>query len=469
MTHLSDTICALATAPGKGAISIIRVSGSDTFKIVSSFFLPVSHNANWSAEGHTLQYGHISHNDELIDDVLVSVFRAPKSYTGEDSVEINCHASVYIQNQILQLLIQKGARLANPGEYTMRAYLNGKLDLSQAEAVADLLASSTEAAHKVAISQMKGGYSLELHDLREKLLHFLSMLELELDFSEEEVEFADREQLQTLVDDVQHRIEKLLQSFSLGNAIKVGVPVCIVGEPNVGKSTLMNAILNEDKAIVSDVPGTTRDTIEDVIAIQGVSFRFFDTAGIRNTSDKVEILGIDRTYEKIKKASFVLLLIDVTSPIHIIKKNIEIIKKRMSADAHLIILINKIDLVTEEQLHDRFNSSVYSQLTDDDSVIYISAKKEMHIQKVIDALVDGVQISNISQHDAILTNARHYEALQQSYEALEKVCEGIATGLTHDLVSLELRQALHYIGSITGTITNDEMLGHIFKNFCIGK
>jgi len=469
MTHLSDTICALATAPGKGAISIIRVSGPETFTIVSSLFSPVSHTKEWFAQGHTLQYGHISHNDELIDDVLISVFRTPKSYTGEDSVEINCHASVYIQNQILQLLIQKGARLANPGEFTMRAYLNGKLDLSQAEAVADLLASSTEAAHKVAISQMKGGYSLELRDLREKLLHFLSMLELELDFSEEEVEFADREQLQTLVDDVQRRIHTLLESFSLGNAIKAGVPVCIVGEPNVGKSTLMNAILNEDKAIVSDVPGTTRDTIEDVIAIQGVSFRFFDTAGIRNTSDKVEILGIDRTYEKIKNASFVLLLIDVTSPIHIIKKNIEIIKKRMSADAHLIILVNKIDLVTEEQLQDRFSSSVYSQLTDDDSVVYISAKKKMHIQKVIDTLVDGVQISNISQHDAILTNARHYEALQQSHEALEKVREGIDSGLTHDLVSLELRQALHYIGSITGTISNDEMLGHIFENFCIGK
>jgi tRNA modification GTPase len=469
MTHLSDTICALATAPGKGAISIIRVSGPDTFTIVSSFFSPVSQNKEWFTEGHTLQYGYISQNDELIDDVLVSVFRAPKSYTGEDGVEINCHASVYIQNKILQLLIKKGARLANPGEFTMRAYLNGKLDLSQAEAVADLLASSTEAAHKVAISQMKGGYSLELRDLRGKLLHFLSMLELELDFSEEEVEFADREQLQTLVDDVKQRIQKLLDSFSLGNAIKEGIPVCIVGEPNVGKSTLLNAILNEDKAIVSDVPGTTRDTIEDVIAIQGVSFRFFDTAGIRNTSDKVEILGIDRTYEKIKNASFVLLLIDVTSPIHIIKKNIEIIKKRMSSDARLIIIVNKIDLVTEEQLKERFNSTLYTQLADEDSVVYISAKKKTHIQKVIDTLVYDVQISNISQHDAILTNARHYEALQQSHEALQKVCEGIESGLSHDLISLELRQALHYIGSITGTITNDEMLGHIFENFCVGK
>ncbi|MFO7868243.1 MAG: tRNA uridine-5-carboxymethylaminomethyl(34) synthesis GTPase MnmE [Bacteroidales bacterium] len=469
MTQLSETICALATAPGKGAISIIRVSGPETFAVVQKIFTPISNKNNWFDDGHTIHYGYIKDNTELIDDVLVAVFRSPKSYTGEDSVEINCHASVYIQNKILQLLIRNGARLANPGEYTMRAYINGKLDLSQAEAVADLLASSTEAAHKVAVSQIKGGYSLELKDLREKLLHFLAMLELELDFSEEDVEFADRDQLFNLVTDVRKRVEKLLESFTLGNAIKDGIPVCIVGEPNVGKSTLLNAILNEEKAIVSEVPGTTRDTIEDVISIQGVTFRLFDTAGIRNTSDKVEILGIDRTYEKISSASFVLLLVDVTSPIHIIKKNIEIIKKRISNDARIIIIVNKVDLVTQEQLEDRFTSSVYSQLADKDNVVYISAKKKQNIQSLIDTLVDDVQYSNISQHDAILTNSRHYEALQQSHVALQKVCEGIETGLTHDLISLELRQALHYIGSITGTITNEEMLGHIFENFCIGK
>ena len=469
MIDSSETICAIATAPGKGAISIIRVSGSDAKSIVSHIFTPASKSPQWMNIGNTLHYGTITKKNDLIDDVIVAVYTAPKSYTGEDSIEINCHASLYIQNEILKLLISHGARLAQPGEFTMRAYFNGKLDLSQAEAVADILASSTEASHKLAISQMKGGYAVELQDLRKSLLHFLALLELELDFSEEEVEFADRTQLQKLVSDIMQRVSRLLQSFELGNAIKQGIPVCIVGEPNVGKSTLLNAILNEDKAIVSEIPGTTRDVIEDTIVIEGVTFRFMDTAGIRNTSDSIERLGIDRTFQKIEHASFVLLLVDVTSPLHYVKKNIQAIKTRVSSNKKILLVVNKIDLATESQLEQRFNDSFSELLSEQDRIVFISAKKKENIQKLIDLLVGDVQYSNISQHDAIVTNARHFEALQHAHTALELVANGLQTNLSNDLVSLELRQVLHHIGSITSSISNDEMLGHIFENFCVGK
>jgi len=464
-----DTICAIATAPGKAAIAIIRVSGTKTREIVSQIFTPSNKNKEWFSVGNTIHYGIITNNGHLIDDVLVSVFNNPKSYTGEDSIEINCHASLYIQNEILKLLISKGARLANPGEFTMRAYLNGKLDLSQAEAVADLLASSSAATHKLAMSQMKGGYSKELKDLRHKLLHFLSMLELELDFSEEEVEFADRTELTKMVSELDVRISSLLESFSLGNAIKQGIPVCIVGEPNVGKSTLLNAVLKEDKAIVSEVPGTTRDVVEDSIIIQGVTFRFMDTAGIRNTSDHVESLGIKKTYDKIDTASFILLLVDVTSPLNYIKKNIALIKQKVSDDKKVIIIVNKTDLINEDQLKERFNKEAFADLALEDSIVFISAKHKNNIQQVIDKLVEGVNYSSISEQDAILTNARHYEALEHAHNAVLRVKEGVETNLTHDLLSLELRQVLHYIGDITGIISNDEMLGHIFSSFCIGK
>jgi tRNA modification GTPase len=469
MINASETICAIATPPGKGAISIIRMSGSEAKQIISGIFTPHKSNTNWLQQTYTLHYGSIRKQHELLDDVLVSVFNAPHSYTGEDSVEINCHASRYIQNEILQLLISSGARLAQPGEFTMRAYLNGKLDLSQAEAVADLLASSSEASHKLAISQMKGGYSKELGTLRHKLLHFLAMLELELDFSEEEVEFANRHELHALVIDVAARINHLLQSFAVGNVIKEGVPVCIIGEPNVGKSSLLNAILNEDKAIVSEIPGTTRDIIEDTVVISGVTFRFMDTAGIRNTSDTIERLGIDRTFDKVSRASIVLLLVDVTSPIVQIKHNIRSIKAHISEDTRVYIVVNKIDLITEDQLEDRFCCSFTEQLDKQDAIVYISAKQKKNIQNLITLLVESVTISQISEHDVILTNTRHYEAFLRAKESIDNVIEGLDSGLTHDLISLELRQALHYIGSITGTITNDEMLGHIFQNFCIGK
>lgn len=467
--EISDTICAIATPQGKGAISVIRVSGTQSKHIVNLIFKPTSKDSEWFNKANSVHYGIIYNASKIVDDVLVTVFTNPRSYTGEDSIEINCHASVYVQNEILKLLLQHGARLANPGEFTMRAYLNGKMDLSQAEAVADLLASGSAATHKLAISQMKGGYSKELKDVRKNLLHFLAMLELELDFSEEEVEFANRNELQSLAESLHTRISSLIQSFELGNAIKNGIPVCIVGEPNVGKSTLLNAILNEEKAIVSDVPGTTRDVIEDSIIISGVTFRFMDTAGIRKTSNIVEQMGIDRTFKKIEDSAFVLLLIDVTSPLHVIKKNIIAIKDKIQDSKKLLLIVNKIDLLTQEQLEERFNKSNFPEMTTQDYILFISAKKKLHIQSVIDKLVENINYSEINEHDLILTNARHFEALNKANSALERVLEGLQNGLTQDLLSLELRQVLYYVGEITGTISNDEMLGHIFKNFCIGK
>ncbi len=469
MIDFSETICAIATGPGKGAISIIRISGTKAKSIVSDIFTPASKSSVWMNQANTLHYGTITKQNDIIDDVLVSVFTAPKSYTGEDTIEINCHASLYIQNEILKMLIAAGARLANPGEFTMRAYFNGKLDLSQAEAVADILASSTEASHTLAMSQMKGGYAAELQELRKALLHFLAMLELELDFSEEEVEFADRNELQTLVVEIMQRVSKLLQSFELGNAIKHGIPVCIVGEPNVGKSTLLNVILNEEKAIVSEIPGTTRDIIEDSLVINGVTFRFIDTAGIRETSDTIERMGIDRTFQKIEQASFVLLLVDATAPLQSIKNHIKEIKTRISATQKIIVVINKIDVATDLQLEQHCNDMLSEHLSEQDSIVCISAKKKQNIQHLIDILVGDVQYDTISQHDAIVTNIRHFEALQHAHTALEHVLHGLETKLSNDLVSLELRQVLHHIGSITGNISNDEMLGHIFENFCIGK
>ncbi|HON52687.1 MAG TPA: tRNA uridine-5-carboxymethylaminomethyl(34) synthesis GTPase MnmE [Bacteroidales bacterium] len=465
----SETICAIATAPGKGAIATIRLSGSDSKQIIQNIFKPSKKTEQWYNIGYSLHYGSIYYNNELLDDVLVSIFNAPHSYTGEDSVEISCHGSVYIQNEILKLLLHHGARLAKPGEFTQRAFLNGKLDLSQAEAVADLIASTSAASHKLALSQIKGGYAKELQELRLALLQFLSMIELELDFSEEEVEFADREQLRILANNLEHRVAKLLESFSIGNAIKTGVPVCIVGEPNVGKSTLLNTILNEEKAIVSDIPGTTRDVIEDTMVIGGKTFRFMDTAGIRDTSNIIEQLGIDRTFAKIDAASIVLFLIDVTSPLNYIKKNIASIKRKIAADKKLYIVVNKIDLITEEQLQTRFNKHNFEELSENDDFICISAKHKRNIDSLIQALLQEVHYGEISQDDAILTNMRHYEALQQAHIAITHVLQGIDTGLSNDLLSLELRQVLHYVGLITGSIGTEEMLGYIFEHFCIGK
>lgn len=462
----SNTICAIATAQGKGAIAVLRISGPQTKELILKVFHPFKPVADWQNVGYKITYGEIQDGETVIDSVLVSIFNGPNSYTGEDSAEISCHASTYIQNEILNLLIKNGARLAHPGEFTQRAFLNKKLDLSQAEAVADLIASSSASSHHLAMSQMKGGYAKELKDLREVLLKFLSLLELELDFSEEDLEFADRQELRNLCNDLTIRVEKLVNSFKLGNAIKQGVPVCIVGEPNVGKSTLLNAILNEDKAIVSSIPGTTRDVIEDTIVIGGVNFRFIDTAGIRETDNEIEKIGIQKTFENIDKSSYILVLADITLSKPLIQQTIATIKQH-AADKKIFVVINKIDLL--ENYQNCMKKSDFSDLTDNDEFIYISAKNQKNVDVLIEKLLQEVNAANISQEDAIVTNMRHYEALQHALDSLHNIDEGFENGLTNDLISLELRQVLHYIGEITGEISEEEMLGNIFAHFCVGK
>ena len=462
----SNTICAIATAQGKGAIAVIRISGEDTKKIVSRIFRPYKETADWMHKGYSIHYGEIFDGETVIDSVLVSVFNAPNSYTGEDSMEISCHASHYIQQEILRLLVQNGARLAHPGEFTQRAFLNKKMDLSQAEAVADLIASSSASSHHLAMSQMKGGYAKELKELRAVLLQFLSLLELELDFSEEDLEFADRKQLTDLCSDLTHRVEKLVQSFRHGNAIKQGVPVCIVGEPNVGKSTLLNALLNEEKAIVSSIPGTTRDVIEDTMVIGGVTFRFIDTAGIRETENEIERIGIQKTFENIDKATYIFVLVDVNSDKQFVEQTISTIKKH-TPDKKIFLIVNKID--TNPDYKSQMAKTDFSELTENDSVVYISAKTHENIDNLIDLLLAEVNAGNISQDDAIVTNFRHYEALNHALDSLHAIDEGFQNGLSNDLISLELRQVLHYLGLITGEISEDEMLGNIFAHFCVGK
>lgn len=464
-----DTICAIATAPGKGALAIIRITGKDTFPVLKKIFRSAKGKHLDKVRSYSLIFGTVVKEDKMVDEVLLSIFRAPNSYTGEDLIEISCHASPFIQQEIIKLLIESGTRLAEPGEFTMRGFMNGRMDLSQAEAVADLIASSSPAAHKLALSQMRGGYANELAELRERLLHFVSMLELELDFSEEEVEFADRSEMQLLCTDVEVRIRNLVDSFDRGNAIKNGIPVTIVGEPNVGKSTLLNALLNEDRAIVSDIPGTTRDVVEDVIQLGGIGFRFIDTAGIRKTTDTIESLGIKRTYEKIEQASIVLLLVDVTSSLQKIKAGIQGIKQHLKEESRLFVLVNKIDFLNVETIEERFDKSQFPSLSEQDKFLFISAKEKKNIDQVINALVQEVQYAHVSQEDIVVTNARHHEALTHACDAIVKVNEGFENNLSNDLLSLELRQVLHYVGEITGAISSDEVLGNIFKNFCIGK
>jgi len=469
MIH-SDTICAIATAQGKGAIAVIRVSGTEALSIASKIFKPKKKNVDFrKVDGHSLLFGEIVSGERIIDEVVLSVFRNPKSFTGEDIIEISCHASGYIQQSIISQILDNGARMAQPGEFTLRAFLNGKMDLSQAEAVADIISSSSEAAHRLAMSQMRGGYAEELQFLRQKLLDFVSLIELELDFSEEDVEFADRTQLAKTCDEIEIHLSKLVDSFSMGNAIKNGIPVAIVGDPNVGKSTLLNALLNEEKAIVSEIPGTTRDVIEDVLTIGGVNFRFIDTAGIRQTSNTIETLGIKKTFEKIKQSAFVLLLIDVTAPLTVIKGSIAGIKKEIGDDKRLILVVNKIDKLNEVQLEKRFSRDNYSDLADEDSIILISAKFKQCLDVLRDKLVIEASINQNDQEDVMVTNQRHYEALKKALESIIKVKEGLETGITNDFVSMDIRQVLHYLGEITGHISNDEMLGNIFANFCIGK
>ena len=466
MFQINDTICATATAQG-GAIGVIRVSGSQAIQITDKIFTPIGKEPAPLSErkAYTLNFGHIKNEEgEIVDEVLVSLFRGPHSYTGEDSTEISCHGSAYILRQVMQLLIANGCRAAGPGEFTQRAFLNGKMDLSQAEAVADLIASSSAATHRLAMNQMRGGFGKELSGLRDKLLHLTSLMELELDFSDhEELEFADRSELEGIANHIESVISRLVDSFSVGNAIKNGVPVAIVGETNAGKSTLLNALLNEERAIVSDIHGTTRDVIEDTMNVGGVLFRFIDTAGIRDTTDTIESMGIERSFQKLDQADIVLWVIDQTQA----AEQYDLLSSKIlprCMGKRLILVLNKADL--SENVQD----VTFDGLPQDTAIIPISAKRRDGVQKLENLLVDAASIPEISQNDLVVTNARHYEALSRALEAIHRVQDGLAMQLSGDFVSQDLRECLFHLAEIAGgEITTDEVLGNIFKHFCIGK
>ncbi|OIP82691.1 MAG: tRNA uridine-5-carboxymethylaminomethyl(34) synthesis GTPase MnmE [Porphyromonadaceae bacterium CG2_30_38_12] len=461
-----STIAAISTAPGVGGIAVIRVSGSEAISVCEHIYKPKNRALSIrSQEGFTLSFGNIfDGTNETVDEVLIAVFKAPHSFTGEDVVEISCHGSRYVQQKILTLLIENGCALAQPGEFTQRAFLNGKMDLLQAEAVADLIASTSAASHKMAMQQMRGGFSTELMQLRTQLLNFVSLIELELDFSEEDVEFANRIQLKTLVETITEHIVKLSNSFSLGNALKNGIPVALVGETNVGKSTLLNVLLNEEKAIVSDIHGTTRDVIEDAVTIQGVCFRFIDTAGIRNTKDKIENMGIERTYQKIEQASIVLWILDCTE----LSEHIEWLTSKIeerAAGKKIILVFNKIDKIALEER--AILKQLFSQF--EGERIYISAKNKLNLQTLEKALLRAARLPEIEPGDVVVNNIRHYEALQKALAAIQRVSEGLESGISSEFLSQDIRECLNYIGEITGHISNHEILGNIFGKFCIGK
>lgn len=458
-----DTICAIATAQG-GAIGCIRVSGPEAIEITSCIFTPAATNRELGdSKPYTLTFGRIYDGSEVIDEVLVSLFRAPHSYTGENSTEITCHGSAYILQKVLQLLIKNGCRMAAPGEYTQRAFLNGKMDLSQAEAVADLIASSSAATHRLAMSQMRGGFSKELATLRDQLLHFTSLIELELDFSDhEELKFADRSELCQLANNIEKVIARLVNSFNVGNAIKNGVPVAIIGETNAGKSTLLNVLLNEDKAIVSDIHGTTRDIIEDTVNIDGITFRFIDTAGIRETSDTIESLGIERTFQKLDQAEIVLWMIDATNAQAQITQLAGQLLPRCERK-QLILVYNKADLV------DNIQNSIPDNFPDNVQSITLSAKKREHIEELQRMLITSAHLPTITQNDVIVTNVRHYEALNNALEAIHRVQEGLTNNISGDFISQDIRDCIFHLSDIAGEVTNDMVLQNIFQHFCIGK
>ncbi|MDR2233282.1 MAG: tRNA uridine-5-carboxymethylaminomethyl(34) synthesis GTPase MnmE [Tannerella sp.] len=460
-----DTICALSTPAGVGGIAVVRVSGQDSISIVDKIFVPHEKGKILNSQpARTVVYGYIYQNHEVLDDVLATVFRAPHSFTGEETVELSCHGSIYVQQQLLQLLILNGARQAHAGEFTQRAFLNGKMDLSQAEAVAEVIASQSASMHRMAINQMRGGFSAELSQLRTQLLDFTSLIELELDFSEEDVSFADRTQMLSLAEKIYLKIAGLTDSFSVGNVLKNGIPVALVGETNVGKSTLLNLLLNEEKSIVSEIHGTTRDSIEDIVNIQGITFRFIDTAGIRHTTDTIENLGIERTYRQIEKASIVLWLVDGTKVSAHIEWLTEKILKRASGKK-IILIFNKIDKLSEEEID--ILKSLFEPFNCE--TIQISAKHRLNIETLQNALLQSAGIPQLSENDVIISNVRHYEALKNALSAIHKVIEGLKSGISSDFLSQDIRECIHYLGEITGEITTDEMLGNIFSKFCIGK
>ena len=462
-----ETIVALATPSGAGAIAIIRLSGKDAITIAADVFQSVSGKDITKQKTHTIHLGHIVDNGKVYDQVLLSIFKGPNSYTGENVIEISCHGSTFIQQQIIQLLLRKGAKMAQAGEFTLRAFLNGKLDLSQAEAVADLIASDNEASHQIAMQQMRGGFSNEIAKLREELLNFASLIELELDFAEEDVEFADRTQFHELLERIEFVLKRLIDSFAVGNVIKNGIPVAIVGEPNVGKSTLLNALLNEERAIVSDIAGTTRDTIEDELVINGIGFRFIDTAGIRETKDVVESIGIQKTFEKIEQAQVVILLLDAKEfQVSGFKFQVEIEKiKNKFPQKPLIVILNKVDLLSSSEVE-----TIRQELeTLNLKLVTISAKQKVGIDELKNTLLSFVNTGALRNNETIVTNTRHYDSLLKALEEVQKVKWGLDSGLSSDLMAIDIRSALHYFGEITGEVTNDELLGNIFANFCIGK
>lgn len=461
----NDTIIALATPSGVGAIVIIRLSGEDAITIADKFFRSIKKNKSLiKQKSHTLHLGHIVDKNQIIDQVLVSIFKNPNSYTGENIVEISCHGSNFIQQEIIQLFLQNGCRMAENGEFTMRAFLNGKMDLSQAEAVADVIASNSAVSHQIAIQQMRGGITNELKELRGQLLDFAALIELELDFSGEDVEFADRTKFKELVTSISSVLKRLIESFAFGNAMKNGIPVAIIGEPNVGKSTLLNTLLNEEKAIVSDIAGTTRDAIEDEVIIDGVAFRFIDTAGIRETKDVVENIGIQKAYEKATKAQLVIFLINAKKFIENstdFLQEIEDIKDRFP-QKRLLTIANKMDMISTEQ-----KTQLTTQIS---NVLLLSAKQKIGIDTLQNELTSLVNTGALSNNETIVTNSRHFEALTLALESIESVRNGIELDISSDLFAIDIRECLRHLGNITGEYDVDkDILGHIFGNFCIGK
>ncbi len=471
-THLSDshdTICALATPPGLSAIAVIRISGKQTFSVCEQIFEPKNKKTLLSTvDSHTLHFGVIKSKGEIIDEVLLSIFREPHSYTGENAIEISCHGSEFVQQKIIELLVEKGLRLAKPGEFTLRAFLNGKFDLSQAEAVADLIASHSKSSHDLAIQQMRGTFSDKIKDLRKQLINFASLIELELDFSEEDVEFANRDEFHKLLTSLSSEVGFLIKSFSIGNVIKKGIPVAIIGQPNVGKSTLLNAILNEERAIVSEIPGTTRDTIEDTVVIGGTSFRFIDTAGLRTSQDEIESIGIEKTYQKIDQAKIILYVFDVTHTgyteigkvLEEYRDHITKLPEGISRNKKIILIANKTDLLFESP--EGFKSMVEMEC------LFVSAKRKENINLILDSLSRFIENEKVSD-TTIVSNTRHYEALLKTNQALENIQNGFTQKVSSDLIAIDVRQAIYHLGEITGEITNNEILENIFSKFCIGK